>query len=114
VHIAERHLIPKLLEEHGLSGQLLRFPRSAVLAIAHGYTREAGVRSLSRCCCSEAAKSAVHSCTQPARCACRSCLEVALTNVAVLRRWRGISEASVLNSTNATAGPLQQSAATYV
>ena len=76
VHIAERHLIPKLLEEHGLTDQQLQFPRAAVLAIAHGYTREAGVRSLSRCCRREAAFLAVHCRTQLARCVCRLCLGV--------------------------------------
>ena len=48
VHIAERHLVPKLLEEHGLSAQQLAFPRQALRVVACGYTREAGVRSLSR------------------------------------------------------------------
>ena len=48
VHIAERHLIPKLLAEHGLSGAQLAFPRAALEAAAAGWTREAGVRQLSQ------------------------------------------------------------------
>ncbi|KAL3159511.1 hypothetical protein ABBQ38_009929 [Trebouxia sp. C0009 RCD-2024] len=47
-HIAERHLIPGLLAEHGLTPGQLAFPSDAVTLIADGYTREAGVRSLSR------------------------------------------------------------------
>ncbi len=48
VHIADKHLIPSLLEEHGLTPQQLRFPPSALETVACSYTREAGVRSLSR------------------------------------------------------------------
>ncbi|KAL0036800.1 hypothetical protein WJX79_010572 [Trebouxia sp. C0005] len=47
-HIAQRHLIPGLLGEHGLTSDQLHFPAEAILLIADGYTREAGVRSLSR------------------------------------------------------------------
>ncbi|KAL4458772.1 hypothetical protein ABPG75_013637 [Micractinium tetrahymenae] len=49
VHIAERHLIPRLLAEHGLHQGQLVFPPDAVRSIIEGYTAEAGVRSLSRC-----------------------------------------------------------------
>lgn len=48
MHIAERHLIPKLLSEHGLSAAQLEFPRSTLEAAAAGWTREAGVRRLSQ------------------------------------------------------------------
>ena len=48
VHIAERHLVPRLLAEHGLSPEQLVFPRSALESIVSGYTREAGVRDLER------------------------------------------------------------------
>ena len=48
VHIAERHLVPRLLAEHGLSPEQLAFPRSALENIVSGYTREAGVRDLER------------------------------------------------------------------
>lgn len=46
--IAERHLIPKQLEQHALDAQELRLTGEALLAILHGYTREAGVRQLDR------------------------------------------------------------------
>lgn len=48
MHIAQRHLVPKLLEEHGLVPRQLLLPDAALAAVARGYTREAGVRSLSR------------------------------------------------------------------
>lgn len=46
--IARRHLIPKQLEEHGLTEQQLRITDEAVEEIIEHYTREAGVRSLER------------------------------------------------------------------
>lgn len=48
MHIAQQHLMPKLVEEHGLAPGQLRMPDGALRALAQGYTREAGVRSLSR------------------------------------------------------------------
>ncbi|KAI3436093.1 hypothetical protein D9Q98_002151 [Chlorella vulgaris] len=48
VHIAERHLIPRLLTEHGLHQGQLVFPPAAVRSLIEGWTREAGVRSLAR------------------------------------------------------------------
>jgi len=48
LHIAERHLLPRLLQEHGLRSEQLVLPRSALLAIVRGYTREAGLRELGR------------------------------------------------------------------
>lgn len=48
VEIAHRHLIPKQLEEHGLTPQQLHIPQSATQDIISRYTREAGVRSLER------------------------------------------------------------------
>ena len=47
VAIAERHLIPKQLEEHGIVGKLT-FQTQAVQLLVRGYTREAGVRNLER------------------------------------------------------------------
>ncbi len=38
----QRHLIPGLLGEHGLSSDQLHFPAEAILLIADGYTREVG------------------------------------------------------------------------
>ncbi len=46
--IAKRHLIPKQLEEHGLTSDDLEFEDEAILGIIHSYTREAGVRNLER------------------------------------------------------------------
>lgn len=48
LHIAERHLIPKQLEKHGLSEQMLSISKGALWKISHNYTREAGVRQLER------------------------------------------------------------------
>ena len=38
----QRHLIPGLLGEHGLSSEQLNFPAEAISLIADGYTREVG------------------------------------------------------------------------
>ncbi len=46
--IAKRHLIPKQLENHGLSANQLVFQDDAITTIIDGYTREAGLRNLER------------------------------------------------------------------
>lgn len=46
--IAERFLLPKQLEEHGLKDSILSIKPSAVQQMISGYTREAGVRNLER------------------------------------------------------------------
>ncbi len=48
VQIAERHLIPRQLDQHSLETNELEIPRETVVAMLHGYTREAGVRQLDR------------------------------------------------------------------
>ncbi|XP_076988462.1 lon protease homolog 2, peroxisomal isoform X1 [Tamandua tetradactyla] len=48
IEIAHRHLIPKQLEQHGLTPQQIQIPQVTTLAIITRYTREAGVRSLDR------------------------------------------------------------------
>ncbi|XP_042293231.1 lon protease homolog 2, peroxisomal isoform X3 [Sceloporus undulatus] len=48
LEIAHRHLIPKQLEQHGLTPQQIQIPQETTLAIITRYTREAGVRSLDR------------------------------------------------------------------
>ena len=60
--IAKNHLIPKQMEEHGLTGSQLRINDEAILNIIRYYTREAGVRSLERqiaAICRRAAKQIV-------------------------------------------------------
>jgi ATP-dependent Lon protease len=46
--IANNYLIPKQLEEHGITKKVLRITDSAILSIISQYTREAGVRNLER------------------------------------------------------------------
>jgi ATP-dependent Lon protease len=48
VQIAERHLVPRQLDQHSLDVHELEIPRETVVAMLHGYTREAGVRQLDR------------------------------------------------------------------
>ena len=47
-HIAKKHLIPDVLEEHGLNDAQLEFSDDAIKSIIDLYTREAGVRGLKR------------------------------------------------------------------
>ena len=46
--IAKNYLVPKLLDEHGLSSLQLQFTDKAILDIINYYTKEAGVRTLER------------------------------------------------------------------
>ncbi|HXP60846.1 MAG TPA: endopeptidase La [Dongiaceae bacterium] len=48
LQIAKRHLVPRQLEEHGLSRREVTFPDATLRRIIHDYTREAGVRQLER------------------------------------------------------------------
>ena len=48
VNIGLRHLLPKVLNEHGLTPEQLRIPQAAMQHIVTDYTREAGVRNLER------------------------------------------------------------------
>ena len=48
IGIAEKYLIPKQLEEHGLNAENIEFTEEAVRKIIASYTREAGVRNLER------------------------------------------------------------------
>ncbi|HXH60091.1 MAG TPA: endopeptidase La [Fimbriimonadaceae bacterium] len=48
LEIAIRHLVPKQIEDHGLSKSKIEFKRDALLHIVQHYTREAGVRNLNR------------------------------------------------------------------
>ncbi|MCX7833661.1 MAG: endopeptidase La [Ignavibacteria bacterium] len=48
IEIAKRHIIPKELQEHGLSKDAIIFPDNVILKIIREYTKEAGVRNLER------------------------------------------------------------------
>jgi len=48
LEIAKRHLVPKQLEEHGLTPENLVFTEPALKAIVNSYTREAGLRNFER------------------------------------------------------------------
>lgn len=46
--IAKRHLIPKSLDQHGLTSLEVQFSDEAILCLIRNYTKEAGVRELER------------------------------------------------------------------
>ena len=48
VEIAKRHIVPKQLEEHGITPEQLVFTDRALRTIVNGYTREAGLRNMER------------------------------------------------------------------
>ena len=48
VEIARRHLVPRQLDENGLSPKIFRIPDSTLRPLIRQYTREAGVRQLER------------------------------------------------------------------
>ncbi len=48
LEIAKRHLVPKQLDEHGLTPAHLVFADTALRALINAYTREAGLRNLER------------------------------------------------------------------
>src|SRR5690606_6857502 len=48
VEIAKQHLLPKQLEEHGLTKEHLKIGRKQLEKIVEGYTRESGVRNLEK------------------------------------------------------------------
>ncbi len=48
IEIAKRHLIPKQLEDHGLTEKDVTFPKESIELIIDGYTRESGVRELNK------------------------------------------------------------------
>ena len=61
-HIAMTHVVPRVLDEHGLlrPKPRLTIPREAVEVVVRSYTREAGVRGLQRCLASLCRAAAVH------------------------------------------------------
>lgn len=48
LRIAMQHLIPQVLDQHGLSPSFLQIPEAMVKLVIQRYTREAGVRNLQR------------------------------------------------------------------
>ncbi len=48
LHIAKEFILPRQLEEHGISGRHLRITDGAIRRIISQYTREAGLRNLER------------------------------------------------------------------
>jgi ATP-dependent Lon protease len=48
LHIARRYILPRQLEEHGISKKHLEFTDDAILKTIQSYTREAGLRNLER------------------------------------------------------------------
>jgi ATP-dependent Lon protease len=48
IEIAKRHLLPKLLKEHGLNSSHLKLSKKSLEKVVTGYTRESGVRGLEK------------------------------------------------------------------
>lgn len=48
LHIAQKYLAPKQIEEHGLTPSQIQFQDDAIIKIVNSFTREAGVRNLER------------------------------------------------------------------
>jgi len=48
IEIAKRHLLPKQVKEHGLTGKEIKVGKAQLEKIVEGYTRESGVRGLEK------------------------------------------------------------------
>ena len=48
IQIAKRHLLPKQIEDHGLTKKDIKLHKSEIQSIVEGYTRESGVRGLEK------------------------------------------------------------------
>jgi ATP-dependent Lon protease len=70
LEIAKRHLLPKQLEEHGLTRKEISIPPAVIQQVITGYTRESGVRGLERqlaMLCRKAAREIVQTGKRPIR-----------------------------------------------
>ncbi len=59
LHIAQKHLLRRQIEENGLKQKSVRMSAAAIKKVIEGYTREAGVRSLTRVLAKVVRKAAV-------------------------------------------------------
>ena len=69
IHISNKFLIPKQIEEHGLKNTQIKIKKEALQEIITSYTREAGVRNVEReiaTICRGVAKEVVEGRTEPA------------------------------------------------
>jgi ATP-dependent Lon protease len=48
LHIVNRYILPRQLDEHGINRRLLEIPDETILKVIQSYTREAGLRNLER------------------------------------------------------------------
>jgi len=48
LHIANKYILPRQLDEHGIGKRYLEFTDEAILKVIQSYTREAGLRNLER------------------------------------------------------------------
>lgn len=67
VQIAQRHLLPKQMEKHGIRKGMLTIADAQVRAIISGYTAEPGVRELERCIAKICRKAACKIVEEPGR-----------------------------------------------
>jgi ATP-dependent Lon protease len=67
LHIANRYLVPRQINENGITPEQIEFPEDAVRWIVRHYTREAGVRKLEQVLgtvCRKLARRVVEGCTE--------------------------------------------------
>jgi ATP-dependent Lon protease len=68
--IARRHLLPRLVADHGLPGDAIEIDDDILATLIRGWTREAGVRQLERqlaACCRKVARERLRGRTEPVR-----------------------------------------------
>ncbi|KAG0452763.1 hypothetical protein HPP92_025427 [Vanilla planifolia] len=82
LRIATKHLIPRVIDQHGLSPDFLRIPEVVVKLVIQRYTREAGVRNLERSLAALARAAAVKMAEQECTIATTSLLQTRLADSA--------------------------------